>query len=196
LALLSSHNPAAEAITEANFCRLQETADNLILGATAGGAHFALCEDHIRALHRIAMDGLKENAGDYRKRPVFITLSSHTPPRWDEVRALMSSLCRYVNENWVNRDVIHLCAFVFWRLCWIHPFQDGNGRVARTLCNIIFGIKEPLLAKPFITTKILRSHGFGNSYLENAHQVFFETRCVDKAMRPIEQWFGQMLMGG
>ena len=138
----------------------------------------------------------EENASDYRKRPVFIHLSSHTPPYWDEVPALMSSLCRYVNENWVNRDVIHLCAFVFWRLLWIHPFIDGNGRTARSLCYIIFGIKEPLLANRFVTKKILRSHGFGRSYLENAHRVFFETRCIDKALRPIEQWFGQMLMDG
>jgi Fic family protein len=195
MALLRSQHPAAEAITEANFRKLQETANNLILEATAGEAHFTLCEDHIRALHRIGMDGLEENASDYRKRPVFITPSSHTPPRWDEVPALMSSLCRYVNENWVNRDAIHLCAFIFWRLIWIHPFRDGNGRTARALCHIVFCIKEPLPAKPPIIDKIIGNRGFGGSYLEKAHRIYFETRCVDKALQPIEQWFGQVLMG-
>lgn len=27
-------------------------------------------------------------------------------------------------------------AFVPWRLNWIHPFADGNGRVARGLCYV------------------------------------------------------------
>lgn len=44
-------------------------------------------------------------------------------------------MCEYVNENWEKADVspVHLAAYVMWRLNWIHPFADGNGRTSRIL---------------------------------------------------------------
>jgi Fic family protein len=46
-------------------------------------------------------------------------------------------LCDYVNENWRTKPPIHLAAYCLWRLNWIHPFTDGNGRTARALCYLV-----------------------------------------------------------
>jgi prophage maintenance system killer protein len=33
---------------------------------------------------------------------------------------------------------VHRAAFLLWRLNWIHPFEDGNGRTARTASYLVF----------------------------------------------------------
>jgi len=35
----------------------------------------------------------------------------------------------------------HLSAYAMWRLNWIHPFVDGNGRTARTLSYLLLCLK-------------------------------------------------------
>lgn len=47
------------------------------------------------------------------------------------VPELIEELCDYVNDNWVSKTAIHLAAYVLWRLNWVHPFADGNGRTSR-----------------------------------------------------------------
>jgi Fic family protein len=45
-------------------------------------------------------------------------------------------MCDYVNAN-LDKPAIHLSAYVLWRLNWIHPFDDGNGRTARALAYFL-----------------------------------------------------------
>lgn len=45
-------------------------------------------------------------------------------------------MCDYVNDNW-RRSALHLCAYVMWRLNWIHPFTDGNGRTSRAVAYVV-----------------------------------------------------------
>jgi Fic family protein len=49
-------------------------------------------------------------------------------------------MCDYVNQNW-GRSALHLAAYVLWRINWIHPFADGNGRTARAVSYILLSIK-------------------------------------------------------
>lgn len=46
-------------------------------------------------------------------------------------------MCDYVNDNWHEKTAFHLSAYVMWRLNWIHPFSDGNGRTSRTTSYIV-----------------------------------------------------------
>jgi Fic family protein len=46
-------------------------------------------------------------------------------------------MCEYVNQNWMEKHAIHLSAYVLWRLNWIHPFTDGNGRTARAASYVV-----------------------------------------------------------
>ena len=35
---------------------------------------------------------------------------------------------------------IHLSAYVMWRINWIHPFTDGNGRTARATSYLVLSV--------------------------------------------------------
>ncbi|HET9282483.1 MAG TPA: Fic family protein [Candidatus Angelobacter sp.] len=37
----------------------------------------------------------------------------------------------------LRKSAIHLAAYVIWRLNWIHPFADGNGRTSRALSYLV-----------------------------------------------------------
>jgi hypothetical protein len=66
-----------------------------------------------------------------------ITKSAHKPPVPDKVSELLDELCDYVNDNWSTRSAQYLAAYVMWRLNWIHPFEDGNGRTTRAVSYLI-----------------------------------------------------------
>ena len=50
-------------------------------------------------------------------------------------------MCDYVNDHWNDMSAVHLCAYVLWKLNWIHPFSDGNGRTARAVAYVVLSAK-------------------------------------------------------
>jgi Fic family protein len=94
------------------------------------GRTFKLRPSLILQLNRIALEGISAYAGNYRPSEIKIEGSRHRPVGAHLVPEKMEELCDYVNENW-NKSAIHLAAYVMWRLNWIHPFADGNGRTSR-----------------------------------------------------------------
>jgi Fic family protein len=66
----------------------------------------------------------------------YIGGSRHEPPGAHLVPELVEDMCDYVNAN-LDKPAVHLSAFALWRLNWIHPFVDGNGRTARALSYFI-----------------------------------------------------------
>jgi Fic family protein len=88
-------------------------------------------------LHRLAMDGIDQYAGNFRPASVAIKGSNHVPIAGDDVPRYVEEMLEYVAENWKSRTAIHLAAFVMWRLNWIHPFADGNGRTSRILSYLV-----------------------------------------------------------
>lgn len=81
-------------------------------------------------LNRLAVDGLIKSAGSLRNAPIEILGSKHEPPPWQDVAGLIDDMCDYVNDSH-GKSPIHLASYVMWRLNWIHPFADGNGRTSR-----------------------------------------------------------------
>jgi len=101
---------------------------------------FKLRPSMILQLHRVALDGISSFAGNYRPAGVEIEGSDHEPIGAYQVPEYLEEMCDYVNDHWGESSPIHLAAYVMWRLNWIHPFDDGNGRTSRTVSYLVLCI--------------------------------------------------------
>ena len=97
---------------------------------------FRLRPSAILTLNRYALDGISAFAGTFRPAGIAIKGSKHTPPDAYAVPELVENLCDYVNREW-QRSAVHLSAYALWRMNWIHPFVDGNGRTARAVSYLV-----------------------------------------------------------
>ena len=70
----------------------------------------------------------------YRNEPVFIRGSRHVPPRSEAVRDAMPTLFDLLEEETVPsvRAVLG-----HWLFGYVHPYPDGNGRMARFVMNVM-----------------------------------------------------------
>src|SRR5713226_5721279 len=126
-------DPQAKAAAEArNGFRQYDAAINAIQTALERGS-FKLRPSLILGLQREALAGISSYAGNYRPGGVAIEGSKHEPVGAHLVPELVEDMCDYVNDHWEGSTPIHLAAYVMWRLNWIHPFADGNGRTSRIL---------------------------------------------------------------
>jgi len=101
---------------------------------------FRLRPSAILSLHRKALEKTSSFAGVWRPTAIEIGGSRHTPPPAHRVAELVENMCDYINENW-TKSPVHICAYALWRMNWIHPFVDGNGRTARAISYVILCVR-------------------------------------------------------
>ncbi len=142
---------------------------------------FQLRTSLILELQAIAVQGLVDEPGTWRKTSVTISKSEHAPPDAFQVPLLVQELCDYINDNWHERSGLHLAAYVMWRLNWIHPFSDGNGRTSRMLSYIVLSVKSGLVLPgvPTIPQQIQDDRTLYFRALEHADKVVKETGKLD-----------------
>jgi len=83
-------------------------------------------------VHGILVAGLVEEAGAYRSKSVGImkgTEVKHVAPAASMVPSLMKNLFDYLRQD-EDPTIIKSCVF-HYEMEFIHPFQDGNGRMGR-----------------------------------------------------------------
>lgn len=94
-----------------------------------------LTEHFIRQIHSLVLKrSSPDQAGKYRTGQVFITGSRHIPPPGIEVPARIQELVQEFNSKSFIHP-IYRAAWLHWKIVWIHPFTDGNGRTARLMMN-------------------------------------------------------------
>lgn len=121
----------------AQFDRVLDLIDDVV----RGGRPFRIRTSTILDLHRIVLDGLSAYAGNFRPGSIEIGLSRHVPPPAHLVTSLIDEMCDHVMDNFADGSALNLCAYVMWRLNWIHPFTDGNGRTSRALAYFVLCAK-------------------------------------------------------
>ncbi len=89
----------------------------------------------IKALNFHAIACLHPFAGEYR--PCQVSVGSFIPPDHWRVQGLMDDLIDDVNRKWTQTDPVVLGTYVLWRLNFIHPFINGNGRTARAVAYYV-----------------------------------------------------------
>ena len=123
-------------------------------------------EADILELHRLFYEKIdSEKAGHYRTVPVFISGSQYavTPPT--KVESEMRKFVKWFNDNEHKLPTPEFVALAHQKFVFIHPFVDGNGRVARLILNLALLRGEYTIA---LIPAILR-HEYVQS-LELAHK--------------------------
>jgi Fic family protein len=90
---------------------------------------------------RYALSGISNLAGNFRPDAITFGNGNREGPGAHLVPELVQEMCDYVNNRWERDSAVHLASYVLWRLCWIHPFADGNGRTSRVLSFVVLSVK-------------------------------------------------------
>lgn len=98
---------------------------------------YKITEDDIKTLHKIAMDRIIATAGSYREYDLTVRGAGFTPPLFYDIPKQMKELVNLINNNPDELRPIEHAAQVHYDFVWIHPFEDGNGRIARLLMNLL-----------------------------------------------------------
>lgn len=124
-------------------------------------------EADILKLHYLFYHKIDEaRAGAYRQEQVFVTGTDFVFPKVQEVPVLMK---KFIDECAEQKKTLHPVVFAAWvhvRFVTIHPFIDGNGRLARLLMNLVLlqhgyivTIIPPILRHEYI--RLVRAGNFG-----------------------------------
>ena len=124
-----------------------------------------IIENDIRYLHKLSYKNIDEEfAGEYRDIPVFISGSNYAVSKVEDIKSEIEDLCEWIRMERNNYHPVEFAALLHKKFVFIHPFKDGNGRVARLLMNTAL-IQDGYL--PALIPPILRSEYI--SLLEKAH---------------------------
>ena len=124
----------------ANALRQFDRGTEIIRQHVEDGRPFKLRPSLVLGLQREALDGLSLYAGNYRPAGIAIEGSKHEPLGAHLVPGQLEEMCDYVNDHWGEATALHLASYLMWRLNWIHPFADGNGRTSRILSYVVLCI--------------------------------------------------------
>lgn len=110
-------------------------------------------EATILKLHKLFYYRIDEsNAGTYRKVKVFLSGSKYPMPEPSQVPHLMQQFIAHYGPELSSKHPVEFAALVHKEFVFIHPFVDGNGRVARLLMNLVLlSSGYPLAIIPPIT---------------------------------------------
>ncbi|MGI6589671.1 MAG: Fic family protein [Candidatus Iainarchaeum sp.] len=124
---------------------------------------------HYMLLKKIS--GYEKYQGIYRPVQVYITGSMHEFPIPQEVPGLMKKLLDWYVENQNLVHPVELAAKFHTQFTTIHPFADGNGRMARLLMNYILQNKK----YPFTNIPLKKRSSYMKTQAEgnqNNHKPF------------------------
>ncbi len=160
------------------------------------GSRFVFSVELLKAIHAQVADGQIENNGAFRDHDVAINGSPHRPPSHLDVTAQVDSLCRYLRDNWDQKDMIHLSAFVLWRLLWVHPFSDGNGRTSRAACYLVLCAKngKHLPGSNTVLVQMMNAREAYCDALRKCDVIFAQTQNIDHAVMPLANMIHAMLI--
>lgn len=125
---------------------------------SSAGNDFAYSEDVLKQIHRLTTDKLlpEEKCGIYRRTQVVVKNSatgeiSFRPPPALEVPYLLTAFLTWlVNLSADEMHPILKAGIVQYEIVRIHPFIDGNGRLARAFTTLVL-FKEKYDIKRFFS---------------------------------------------
>jgi len=138
---------------------------------------FKVNEETIKEIHKITVNKIlmEDKCGQFRKTQVVIKNSrsgevSFKPPVAEVVEEQINKLLAFINSQ-SGQDIhpVLKSGIVHYELVRIHPFIDGNGRVARALSTLILFLEDYDIRKFFSLEEYFDSDA--NSYYEALQSV-------------------------
>jgi Fic family protein len=109
----------------------------------------------LSALHFMIMKyDLSKHPGRFRPGEIHVTNTAtgetvYTGPDPESVPSLLEELVGYLNKRSDEDHVIIRAAMAHLNLTMIHPFKDGNGRLARALQTLVLAREQQILSPVF-----------------------------------------------
>lgn len=97
-------------------------------------------EKLILKLHSVLMNGIRDDAGAYRRHGVRIVGSNVPTANYLKVPILMSNIVGEINKK--QKDNITHVSNIHARFEQVHPFSDGNGRIGRLILVAMILVKN------------------------------------------------------
>lgn len=190
-------DPHERALAESrNALRQFEVGMQILEKWFESGALSRLRISDLLLLNRVVLEGINRFAGTFRATPIKIRGSSHQPPDPTQVPIFTEDFCDYINLN-TTKSAVHLAAFALWRLNWIHPFSDGNGRTARMISYMLLcrGLGYRIPGTRTIPEQIAEDKLPYYHALEEADAAFIKGRIdVSAVERLLEEKLAQQLL--
>jgi fido (protein-threonine AMPylation protein) len=141
-------------------------------------ANKPLDEEKLKDIHEILVEDIFQG-GVYRNVNVQIKGGMHQPPDYVKVYDRMSKYFRALEE--FEGTVLEKAVFAHASLAKIHPFLDGNGRLARLVMNYI------LIQNNYLPVSI--PIDLSSEYIEH-----LETFKVEKNLNPLVDFVKSLLI--
>jgi Fic family protein len=92
----------------------------------------------LRQLQGILLEDIEHvGVGAFRSENVAISGATHQPPDFHDVPGLVQAVCQQLGESYDLCHPIQLATWAHWAMARIHPFRDGNGRLARLVQDYV-----------------------------------------------------------
>ncbi|MGZ3806154.1 MAG: Fic family protein [Pseudobdellovibrionaceae bacterium] len=145
-------------------------------------------KDLLRA-HKLLMKNLVNNPGKYRTSQVGIfkgTKVSHMAPSHKMIPQLMQKLFEFLHQNKSTPWIIKACVF-HYELEFIHPFEDGNGRMGRLWQQLLLMKQAPLFEYVSTESLIHKNQREYYNVLEKCDKAGDSTLFIEFNLRNIFQ---------
>lgn len=144
----------------------------------------SLHEDDIKHFHKLIYFRIDEkHAGKYRKNKAIITGSRYPLPKPSDLASLMKKLIPRIAKWRKEKHPVELAALVHKEFVFIHPFIDGNGRLARLLMNLLLlqegyniSIIPPITRREYIDS-------LEQAHVDDSEFILFIARMVRETQK-------------
>jgi fido (protein-threonine AMPylation protein) len=119
------------------FQLVKESVGEVLAGENPGALARAEHKEWYRELFQPSVAAGLFRAGDlagYRNNAVYRRTSRYAPPRWEAVRDAMPAFFDLLERE---SEPSARAVLGHWLFGYIHPYPDGNGRMARYLMNVM-----------------------------------------------------------
>ncbi|MCK5681158.1 Fic family protein [bacterium] len=142
-----------------------------------------ISEEDVRKLHSLFYHRVNEkDAGIYRTEPAIITGSQYPLPTPDILSGRMWKFIKNLPGLKKNNHPVVYVAKLHKEFVFIHPFIDGNGRVARLLTNValmqagyVIAIIPPLKRSEYISS-LEKAHVNDSDFIKLLALCVYETQ--------------------